>query len=135
MNFIERQRVIDALNSLEIIESNGGEGAYALFENNEENRAILNEVGITDEVINGYGDEETSCILAIGFSEGYADLYDGNKLVVFEKKIEVELEESLSAIVYKHEGDFHVALSSDDGEVLIKKLSEEQVKEMRNVLE
>lgn len=131
MNVIEKQKVVEALNSLEIIETNGGESAYALFENNEENRAVLNKVGISDDVINGYGDEETSCMLAIGFGEGYADLYDGNKLIVFEEQVEIELEEGLSAILFKHEGAPYISLSSDGGEVLIKKLTDEQVDKIK----
>lgn len=133
MNLLEKQKVVEALNSLEIIESNGGEEAYALFENSQENRTVLNKVGISDDVINGYGDEETSCILAIAFGEGYADLYDGNKLIVFEEKVEIELEEGLTAILFKQEGVLHIAVLFDGGRVLIKKLADEQINEIKTV--
>jgi hypothetical protein len=82
MNIIEKQKVLDVLNSLKVIESSGGEEAYALVENNEENRSFLNELGVTTETITGYGDEETFCILALAFSEGYANDYIDGKLVI-----------------------------------------------------
>lgn len=41
---------------------------------------LLNEVGITNEVIDKYGDEEMFCVLALAFTEGLADYYESGKL-------------------------------------------------------
>ncbi|CAI8779219.1 hypothetical protein EMIT07CA2_10234 [Brevibacillus sp. IT-7CA2] len=38
-------------------------------------RRKLNAVGITDEVINQYGDDESFDVLALAFAEGYTDYY------------------------------------------------------------
>lgn len=133
MNLTEKQKVIDALNSLEIIETNGGDEAYALFENNEENRAILNEVGISDDVINGYGDEETSCIIAIGFGEGYADLYDGNKLIVFEENVEIDMGEGKTIVLYKYNGQSFISFDNG-GSVSIMDITDEQVNGIKRVI-
>ena len=127
MDFNRRKQVVDVLNSLEIIESNGGEVAYALFELNEENLSALNEVGITDDIIKGYGDEETSCILAIGFGEGYADIHVNDKLVVFEEAVEINLGNDFETIIYKHEGSLFAVLNSNSRYTELEKLSEEQV--------
>lgn len=80
MNFFEKKRVLDVLNSLEVIETNGGDAPYILVENSKENRKLLNEVGITNEVIDKYGDEEMFCVLALAFTEGLADYYESGKL-------------------------------------------------------
>lgn len=72
---MENQKILDVLNSLEVIEKQGGEDSYMLVENNEENRKQLNDVGISNEVIAKYGDNERFCILALAFGEGYADFY------------------------------------------------------------
>ncbi|MDF2854337.1 MAG: hypothetical protein K0Q87_188 [Neobacillus sp.] len=43
----DRQAVLDVMNSLPVIETNGGEDAYyILVANNEENREKLNAVGV-----------------------------------------------------------------------------------------
>lgn len=134
MDLIKRRNAVEALNSLEIIETNGGEEAYALFENNEGNHAILNEAGISSDVINRYGDGETSCLLSIGMGEGYADLWDGNKLIVFDSKMEIQMKDGLDVVLFKHEGVPQIALSYVGGEVLIKNLSDEQVDQIKKVI-
>ncbi|GED55750.1 hypothetical protein [Brevibacillus borstelensis] len=80
---MNRQAVLDVLNSLEVVDQIGGESPYILVANNEENRMKLNAVGVTDETITRYGDDETFCILALAFSEGYADEYRDGKLVLW----------------------------------------------------
>lgn len=80
---MDKQAVLDVLNSLEVIETNGGDDAYILVANNEENRKKLNAVGVSDETIKRYGDEETFCILALSASEGYADEWQDGKLVLW----------------------------------------------------
>jgi hypothetical protein len=78
---MNRQAVLDVLNGLEVIDQQGGEDAYMLVENSEENRAKLSEVGVSAETILKYGDTETFCILALAFGEGYCDEVQGLKLV------------------------------------------------------
>ncbi|USG64012.1 hypothetical protein NDK47_24200 [Brevibacillus ruminantium] len=80
---MNKQAVLDVLNSLEVIEINGGDSPYILVENSVENRKKLNAVGITDEVIYSYGDDETFCILALAYNEGYADEWRDGKLVLW----------------------------------------------------
>ncbi|MGE6515178.1 hypothetical protein [Lysinibacillus sphaericus] len=79
MQTIDKQAVLDVLNSLEVIEQNGGENAYLLVGNNVENHKKLNALGVPSKTINNYGDEETFCILALALSEGYADYYNAFK--------------------------------------------------------
>ncbi|MGE7114684.1 hypothetical protein [Lysinibacillus sp. NPDC047702] len=73
MKTIDKQAILDILNSLEVIEQNGGESSYILVENNAANHEKLNALGVPSEAINKYGDEETFCFLALAFSEGYAN--------------------------------------------------------------
>lgn len=134
MNCAEKKKVLDVLNGLDVIETNGGDDAYILIENNKENHELLNDVGISSELINQYGDEETFCALALAFSEGYADLYDGNKFIAFDKKIEVEIFKDEDVILYKHEGDIYLAVSEHGGSVETVKLSGEQVEKIKSVI-
>lgn len=80
---MDKQAVLDVLNSLEVIETNGGDDAYILVENSEENRSKLSAVGVPSETIQQYGDDETFCILALAFGEGYADEWRDGKLVLW----------------------------------------------------
>ena len=81
---MSRQSILDVLNSLEVVEQDGGDNAYILVENSIENRAELNAVGVTDEQILGAGNDETFCILALAWNEGYADGYADGKLVEWD---------------------------------------------------
>jgi len=40
----EKQKVLDILNSLSVIEKQGGEDTYILIRNNNENRKLFNDV-------------------------------------------------------------------------------------------
>ncbi|ATF11598.1 hypothetical protein A616_06255 [Brevibacillus brevis X23] len=80
---MNRQAILDVLNSLEVVDSEGGESAYILVENSEEVRRKLNAVGISDEVINRYGDDESFDVLALAFSEGYTDYYTKGKFTLW----------------------------------------------------
>lgn len=81
---MEKQEVLNVLNSLEVIERQGGEDCYILVANNEENRANLNAVGVTDDEIKAAGDDGTFCILALAFNCGrYADEYRDGKLILW----------------------------------------------------
>lgn len=66
---MEKQAVLDVLNSLKVIDSQGGDSPYMLVANTEETRQRLNLVGVTNEEINKAGDSETFCILALAFNE------------------------------------------------------------------
>lgn len=134
MNTSNNEHILAVINSLEVIETNGGDEAYVLVENNEENQKALNEVGILTETITKYGDEEMFCILALAFSEGYCDLYDGNKLIKFEKSVEVQTNEDASILLYQYEGERFLALSENSGNVSIVQLNEEQLHKMREVI-
>ncbi|MGG4453785.1 hypothetical protein [Brevibacillus porteri] len=80
---MNRQAVLDILNSLEVVETNGGEDAYILVENSEEIRKKLNAVGVADEVINRYGDDEAFDVLALAYAEGYTDYYEKGQFVLW----------------------------------------------------
>ena len=80
---MNRQAVLDVLNSLEVIEMEGGDSPYCLVAYNDENRSKLNAVGVSDEVMLKYGDVETFCIWALAFSEGYADEWKDGNLVLW----------------------------------------------------
>jgi len=77
---VENQKVLDVLNSLEVVEKQGGEDSYILVDSTKENLQRLNDVGVDTETILKYGDDNAFCVLALAFNEGYANDYD-NKLV------------------------------------------------------
>lgn len=85
LSAIEKQRVLDFLNQMEVTESEGGDCAYASVENNETNRELLKEAGIPLETALQYGDEESFCIIALACGEGYATWYDGTKLHNYDR--------------------------------------------------
>lgn len=135
MKLIEKQQVLDVLNSLEVIEENGGEDAYILVKNDENNKKLLNEVGITTEIIEKYGDGETFCILALAFNERYADLYYNSELIAFDKSFAVELEHDEIVILYNYDGKYHIMVSKDDGKISTVELTNEQLQEIKNVID
>lgn len=87
MNLDLRKRALYFLNQMEVIEENGGDSAYAIVENNEENRQLLQEAGIPLETALKYGDGETFCIIALACSEGYATWYNGSELIYHEVSV------------------------------------------------
>lgn len=132
---MERQRVLDVLNSLDVVESNGGEEAYILVENNEGNRELLNDVGVSTETINKYGDEETFCILALAFGEGFADWYENGEFIKFDKSLEVEFEGcDYDVHLFKKGGDVFIAYSEYGGSCSSIKLSESQINKIREII-
>lgn len=130
MTKLNKKEIIEALNSLEVIESSGGDCAYVLVENSKENHEILNEVGISSEVINNYGDEETFCILSLGFSEGLIDLYDGSKCICFDEDIKLKVDTGKEVVLYKSGGNVNISIHEDSGDVYIKELTKEQISEI-----
>lgn len=83
---MNKQAVLDVLNSLEVVERNFGEDAYILVEDNESNRSKLHEVGVSDLEIDAAGDGDTFCILSLAFNCGeYADDCKDGKLILWER--------------------------------------------------
>ncbi|MGG1637208.1 hypothetical protein [Paenibacillus sp. NRS-1760] len=80
---MNKQTALNVLNSLEVIEQQGGEDCYILVANSEENRKKLNAVGISNETIQAYGDNDTFCILSIAFNEGLCNEYNNGRLVIW----------------------------------------------------
>ncbi|MFS1513655.1 hypothetical protein VQL36_14615 [Chengkuizengella sp. SCS-71B] len=78
----DKQAVLDVLNSFEVYEECMIDG-YILVENNEENRKLLNDVGVTDKEIDNVADEEYFCTIALAFNGGYADNYEQGKFVLW----------------------------------------------------
>lgn len=134
MNIIEKQRVLDALNSLEVVDENGGDSAYLIVDSSNENLEKLNVVGVTKETALKYGDEETFCILALAFSEGYADLYDGSKLIAFDRSFEVSIEKDKFITLYKLNGKSYIMLSRDGGEISTVELTNDQLVDIKSVI-
>ncbi|MFS1511866.1 hypothetical protein VQL36_05440 [Chengkuizengella sp. SCS-71B] len=79
----DKQAVLDVFNSFEVYEQSGGEDAYILVENNEENRKRLNDVGVTNKEIDNAADEAFFCTIALAFNGGYADNYEYGKFVLW----------------------------------------------------
>ncbi|GEM_PF-3901995 len=92
---LNRQAICDVLNSLEVVEQEGGESAYISVEDNCENREKLYAMGITKESIDAVGDGygETFDILALAFYDGkpFADDYEKGKFVVWESLVDDDL--------------------------------------------
>lgn len=86
---MDRQKVLDVLNSLKVIETQGGDMPYILVENNEHNIKLLNSVGINEDIIYKYNNKDDDCIdiLGIALGEEYANHYVNGKLV-WSKQIE-----------------------------------------------
>lgn len=81
---MDKQAVLDVLNSLEVVEQQGGEDSYMLVDNTEETRKKFNAVGVTDDEIYAVGDDTSFCILALAFSgKKYADDYENGKFVLW----------------------------------------------------
>lgn len=78
---MNKQAILDVLNSLEVVEQNGGDEAYILVDVTPEMVDELADFGVTQDTIHKYGDAETTCILAMAFCEGYANGFDKGKLV------------------------------------------------------
>lgn len=133
----EKQRVLKVLNGLDVFEENGGEEAYMLVHYNEENRGVLNDVGITDETMLKYGDESSFCILSLAFIEGYCDIYDGNELIAFENSVSLERDNVDITIAKRYKGVESVVMMvigySSHGMNIIE-LSEEEFKDVKNVI-
>lgn len=93
MKLTDREK-LDLINSMEIIESsaNGVEIEYILVKDNDENRKILNQIGLTEKDIESdcYPEDDMLDIVVVGFK--FADFYDGKqKRFLVEDAKEVDL--------------------------------------------
>lgn len=112
---MNKQTILEeALNSLEVRESQGGEDSYVLVDNNEEVRQQLARVGVGAETIRLYGDDESFCVLSLAIGEGYADDYRDGKLVLWGP-----IDDELRQRVLNGEGD------ASDAERLLRALEPE----------
>lgn len=127
---MENQKVLNVLNSLNVIEKQGGEDAYILIENNDENQKLLNDVGVDSETINKYGDEEAFCALALAFGEGYADLYMDGKFIKFDKSVEIDVGNK-TVLLFKQNEERFLAIVHHDGTISEIKLTESQINEIK----
>lgn len=92
---MNRQKACDVLNSLKVIESDGGSMPYILVENSYENRKALNDIGVSDERINAVMsfDNDSFCILALAFYDDnpLVDDYVNGKFVIWNPLVDDEL--------------------------------------------
>jgi len=77
----KNKEILNVINSLPVFEQDGGDMPYILVENNPKNISKLESVGISKETAEKYGDNEYFCILALAFSEGYAEEFVDGKFV------------------------------------------------------
>ncbi|MCM3131864.1 hypothetical protein M3629_03660 [Paenibacillus polysaccharolyticus] len=98
MDTRDKQAILDVLNSLEVVEKQGGEDSYILVKNNVETRKKLISLGVNPKAINDYGDKETFCILALAFNEGYANFWHKGLLVNWPQEAVDLIEEMESAL-------------------------------------
>jgi len=82
---MNKQAILDVLNSLQVIEKEGGEDGYILVKNNEEVAAKLNAVGVTNQIIESYSEEDVFCIASMAAGEKYADDYVNGKFILWDK--------------------------------------------------
>ncbi|EHS59419.1 hypothetical protein [Paenibacillus sp. Aloe-11] len=78
---LNKQAILDVLNSLEVVDEQGGDDAYMLVDVTPEMLDKLAYVGVSKDTVVKYGDEESICILALAFGEGYANGFERNRLV------------------------------------------------------
>ncbi|CDN42017.1 MULTISPECIES: hypothetical protein [Paenibacillus] len=83
---MSKQAILDVLNSLPVIDQQGGDDAYILVQNTQEVRERLAAAGdvsasLDPHTLGRYGDEEEFCILAYAFGEEYANDYRGGILI------------------------------------------------------
>lgn len=70
---MNKKEILDVLNAEEVLEMQRGDDSYVLVSKTPELLGKLNELGVSTVTINKYGDDDTFCILAFAFNEGYAD--------------------------------------------------------------
>lgn len=122
MKTIDKNKVLDVLNGLEVVEE-GSEG-YILVENNKEVHEKLNALGVSSETINKYGDDETFCIIALAFTEGYAKDFRDGKLVT-APNLETEIERFKNEMAEAADLHLETILELQRIQVLLSPISDE----------
>lgn len=125
MNVIDKNKVLDVLNNLQIVEE-GSEG-YILVENNSEVHEKLNALGVSSEIINKYGDDETFCIIALAFTEGYANDFVDGKLVSLVKSEMWLVYDSCEGVLYNGGDEIEAKKAYDKMRVHIAALAEDDL--------
>jgi len=94
---MENQKVLDVLNSLEVVYEEGGDNAALLVKSTVGNLSKLEEVGIGSKTALKYGDTEEKefCKFALAVSEGYANDYENGKLVWKDERTLGELKSDI----------------------------------------
>lgn len=131
---MNNETIVSVFNSLDVLETNGGEDAYIIVSNTDKNRKKLNDVGVSNAVIDKYADDDTFCILSLALSEGYADLFDGKNFIAFEKSFEIELGNNNILTIFKSDGEYYLCYTENGGIINIQNLSIEQIKKLERLL-
>lgn len=111
---MDKQKVLDVLNGLNVVEQYGGDDFSILVESSEGNFRKLEEVGISRELALSYGDEELFCIAALAFGEGYADVYIDGKL----RNLEYEFDCLLEKIIHNAQNHLMDKVQKDKEKLL-----------------
>lgn len=127
---MENQKILDVLSTLSVIEEQGGEDAYMLIQNSNENQKLLNDVGVDSETTNKYGDGETFCVLALAFGEGYADFYLDGKFIKFDRSVEIDVEDEV-VLLFKQNEEYFLVIIHHGGTISKVKLTESQINEIK----
>lgn len=90
---MNKKAVCAVLNQLKVIETNGGDDAYILVDDNDFNREQLRDVGVLDSDIDAASDYGKFCLLSLAFNCGtqYADEYEGGKFIAWEELVDDDL--------------------------------------------
>lgn len=125
MKTIDKNKVLDVLNSLEVVEE-GSEG-YILVENSPEVHEKLNALGVASKTINKYGDEETFCIIALAFTEGYANEFVDGKLVSLAQSAMWLVYDSCEGVLYNGGDESEARKAYDKMRAHIAALAEDEL--------
>lgn len=86
-SIIKRKESLNILSNIPIVEKITGDNPGILVRNNEENRQILEDLGVSEkgeseEIILKYGDFDTFCLLNLAIGEGLAKGYIRNRFTM-----------------------------------------------------
>ena len=128
---MDKQRVLGVLNSLEVIESEGGESAYILVEASKDNIEWMNSVGIANEILDKYIDGNTIDILALAAGERIAHLHRYGRLV---QSTDIYIDDDDSINIYDLNGSIIMEGEGREGVKWKTMLSPEERRELKKLL-
>lgn len=132
---MDKQAVLDVLNNLEVIETNGGEDPYILVERTDATIQKLNDVGVSTETIDQYGDEETFCILALGFGEQCANFVKNGALKNVENATELTFPNGYTVQLFEFEGKVRLTLLDSAGVLMSESIvTPEEARTIKSIL-